>query len=127
MQQKVVLGWAAAAEGDKAQAEKLLREAADTDDALGKHPVSPGSLLPAREMYADFLFDGGKPAEALAAYQATLKLNPRRFSAVHGAARAAAAAGNADLARKHYADLVAMAGGASRPEVAQAREFLSAR
>jgi tetratricopeptide (TPR) repeat protein len=127
MQQKVVLGWAAAAEGDKAQAEKLLREAADTDDALGKHPVSPGSLLPAREMYADFLLDTGKPAEALAAYQETLKLNPRRFSGVHGAARAAAAAGNADVARKHYADLVAMAGGTSRPEVAQAREFLSAR
>ena len=52
----------AVAEGRVEEAEKLLRGAADADDALGKHPVSPGSLLPARELLADLLLERGRRA-----------------------------------------------------------------
>jgi tetratricopeptide (TPR) repeat protein len=126
MQVGVVKGWLAAAEGHADEAEKLLREAADLDDALGKHPVSPGTLLPSRELLADFLLEKERPKEALAEYQACLKLNPRRLNSVYGAARAAEAAGDRDGARRYYADLTAMVvPDAARPEIAHARAFLA--
>ncbi len=126
MQLGVVKGWLAAAEGHPDEAERLLREAADSDDLLGKHPVSPGTLLPSRELLADFLLERGRPREALAEYQACLKLNPRRLNSVYGAARAAESAGDRDAARRYYADLTAMVTpDATRPEIAHAREFLA--
>jgi tetratricopeptide (TPR) repeat protein len=103
-----------------------LREAADSDDALGKHPVSPGTLLPSRELLADFLLEKQRPQEALAEYQACLKVNPRRLNSLYGAARAAEAAGDRDGARRFYADLTAMVvPDATRPEIAHARAFLA--
>ena len=120
MQLEAVRGWVAFAEGRPDEAERLLREAADADDALGKHPVSPGSLLPAREMLADFLLERGKVREALAEYEECLKLNPGRLNSLYGAGRAAERAGERDVARQRYAELAAMvATDADRPEVAQ--------
>lgn len=122
-----VRGWVAAAEGRPDEAERLLREAADADDALGKHPVSPGSLLPARELLADFLLERGRPREASAEYEACLKLNPARLNSLYGAGLAAERAGERDVARRHYQAIAAMvAEDASRPEVAHAREFVVA-
>jgi tetratricopeptide (TPR) repeat protein len=126
MQVGVVKGWLAAAEGRTAEAERLLREAADTDDLLGKHPVSPGTLLPARELLADFLLEKVRPQEALAEYQACLKLNPRRLNSLYGAARAAEGAGDREAARRYYTEITAMvAPDATRPEIAYARAFLA--
>ncbi len=126
MQRRLVEGWLAFAEGRKAEAEKLLREAADADDTLGKHPVSPGSLLPAREVLADFLLEQGRAQEALAEYERCLKLNPRRLNGLYGAGRAAELAKDPDRARRYYGELMAMvAKDAARPELAQARGFLA--
>jgi tetratricopeptide (TPR) repeat protein len=126
MQLVAVKGWVAAAEGRHDEALRLLREAADADDALGKHPVSPGSLLPAREMLADYLLERGRAREALAEYEACLELNPGRLNSLYGAGSAAERAGEPELARRHYQALAAMvASGATRPEVAHARAFLA--
>jgi hypothetical protein len=126
MQATVVKGWIAAAKGETKEAEALLREAADKDDALGKHPVSPGSILPARELLADFLYEQKRFAEAEAEYEACLKVNPRRFGSVYGAGRAAEAQEKRADAARHYEALVAMAAAtASRPELRHAREFLA--
>jgi tetratricopeptide (TPR) repeat protein len=126
MQLDAVKGWVAFAEGRPDEAERLLREAASADDALGKHPVSPGSLLPAREMLADLLLERGRAKEALVEYEACLKLNPGRLNSLYGAGSAAERAGEKDVARRHYEALAAMvARDASRPEVARARAFLA--
>ena len=126
LQLEAVRGWVAFAEGRPDEAERLLRAAADADDALGKHPVSPGSLLPAREMLADLLLERGKAREALAEYEACLKLNPGRLNSLYGAGSAAERAGERDVARRHYEALAAMvAKDATRPEVARARAFLA--
>jgi tetratricopeptide (TPR) repeat protein len=126
MQLEAVRGWVAFAEGRPEEAERLLRGAADADDALGKHPVSPGSLLPARELLADLLLDAGKAREALVEYEACLKLNPGRLNSLYGAGRAAERAGEQAVARRHYEALAAMvANDATRPEVAHARAFLA--
>lgn len=128
MQVRVVEGWLAVGEGRAAEAEMILREAADSDDALGKHPVSPGSLLPAREVLADFLAERGRHAEALSEYQRCLTLNPRRLNSLYGAGRAAERNDQRDIAAKYYNDLMAMvAADTPRTEIAAARAFLAVR
>ncbi|HEY8232095.1 MAG TPA: hypothetical protein VIJ10_05500 [Vicinamibacteria bacterium] len=126
MQLVAVKGWVASAEGRQDEAEKLLREAADSDDALGKHPVSPGSLLPAREMLADFLLERGRAKDALAEYERSLKLSPGRLNGLYGAGSAAERAGERETARRYYSDLATMvAADAQRPEIAHARAFVA--
>jgi tetratricopeptide (TPR) repeat protein len=127
MQAKVVEGWVAHGEGREADAEKLLREAADADDRLGKHPVSPGSLLPAREVLADYLAERGRFADARAEYESCLKLNPGRLNSLSGAGVAAETLGDRAGALAHYRALAAMAAAdATRPEVVHARQFVAA-
>ncbi len=122
-------GWVARAETQDAEAVRLLTAAAELEDRVGKHPVSPGAVLPARELLADLLLELGRPDEALAQYDAVLRAAPNRFNALFGAARAAQGAGKAEVARDRYAGLVALCGegAAGRDELRQAREFLAAR
>ena len=126
MQVKLVEGWLAHAEGRADDAERLLRGAADTDDALGKHPVSPGSLLPAREVLADYELERNRFTAARKEYEACLKLNPGRLNSLYGAGLAAEKSGDREGARAHYQALAQMAAAdATRPEVAHARAFLA--
>jgi hypothetical protein len=71
----------ALAEGKKDEGLRLLRMAADHEDAVDKHPATPGALLPAREMLADALLENGAAPEALREYEAVLKAAPRRLNA----------------------------------------------
>jgi tetratricopeptide (TPR) repeat protein len=114
------------AEGKKAEAIRLLRAAADHEDAVDKHPVTPGALLPAREILADLLLESGFSRDALREYEAVLKIAPRRFNATAGAAKAAAQAGDVVAARAYAKQLLEIAAGAEspRPELLWARGFL---
>jgi tetratricopeptide (TPR) repeat protein len=93
-------GWLAQAEGRSQEALALLRQAAELQDKVGKHPVTPGEVLPARELLADLLAELGQKAEALAEYEATLAANPGRLNALRGAAAAADQAGQTAKARE---------------------------
>jgi tetratricopeptide (TPR) repeat protein len=128
-QRRTASGILAIAEGRRDEGLDLLRRAATVEDSLGKHPVSPGALLPARELLAEALLDAGRPAEALAEFEASLKLYPARFNGVAGAARAAEMAGDGDKARRYYEQVIALgaSGDGERPELARAREFVSRR
>jgi tetratricopeptide (TPR) repeat protein len=97
--------WVAHAEGKHAEALKLAADAAEKEETVEKHPVTPGPLIPARELLADILMVHKKPAEALAAYEATLKKEPNRLRTLAGAVRAAKAAGKADIAEKYTAEV----------------------
>ena len=102
-----------------------LRAAADHEDAVDKHPVTPGALLPIREILADVLLEAGRAAEALKEYEAVLKISPRRFNATAGAARAADKAGDKVKARAYAIQLTELTENAevSRPEVVWARGY----
>ena len=91
-----------------------------------KHPVTPGELLPARELEADMLLALGRYADARAAYEATLAREPNRARSLFGAARAAELAGDGPGARIRYDEFLAqMRGGdGDRPELARARASL---
>ena len=127
--QRLAVGaWIARAEGRDAEALDLARRAADLEDTVEKHAVTPGPILPARELLGDLLMELGRPGEALRAYEATLEREPRRARALHGAARAAEAAGETDVARERYGELMELMADADpdRPERAAAERFLGA-
>jgi len=70
------------------------------------------------------LLERGATAEALAAFEATLKKEPNRFRAIAGAAKAAAAAGDRAAARNYYDQLVKICvkgDTPGRPELQEAR------
>jgi tetratricopeptide (TPR) repeat protein len=95
-------GWTANAEGRNEESEAALRKAADLEDSMDKSPVTPGPILPAREMLADFLLATNRPQEALDAYERSLKDSPGRLNGLSGAARAAQLAGDREKARTYY-------------------------
>jgi tetratricopeptide (TPR) repeat protein len=128
-QWEAATGLIAWAEGKEDEGVRLLRIAADHEDAVDKHPVTPGALLPAREMLADLLLQNGRPAEALKEYEAVLKTAPRRFNATAGAAKAADTAGDKMKARAYAIELREIANNAetSRPELEWARVYLGSK
>jgi len=120
--------WVAHAEKRTAEALDLARSAADLDEATGKHPVTPGLLLPPRELLGDMLMELDRPAEALVEYEQSLRQAPNRFNSLYGAARAAELSDNSQRAEELYVELVEMTvDGSTRSEVEHARAFLERR
>jgi len=111
IQRRAAAGWLARAEKKDAEALALMRSAADLEDSTDKHPVTPGSILPAREQLADLLAEVGQPAAALAEYEASLRAAPGRLNSYDGAARAAERAGKKQEAKAFRDRLVALCGG----------------
>ena len=80
--------WLAFAEHRTYDALRMLRLAADHEEATEKNAVTPGAVRPARELLGDLLMEMHQPKEALAAYEKVLGLAPRRRNAMQGAAEA---------------------------------------
>jgi len=120
--------WLAHVEGHDAQAVALLTSGADAEDALGKHPVSPGALMPLREQLGALLLELKRPRDALAAYEAVLKIYPARFRSLYGAGLSAERAGDDAHASGYFTQLVKQTAAAdgSRAEVTHARDYLRA-
>ncbi len=127
VQKQAVESWMLLSEGQRTKALAGMKQAADLEDALDKHPVTPGAVLPARELYADMLLSAGRFEEALAAYEETLRISPNRFNSLAGAGIAAEGAGRERDARRHFERLLEIAGdgGTNRPGLARARSMLS--
>ncbi len=125
IERQIAAAWLARAERKDDEAVRLMRAAADLDDATEKHPVTPGAILPAREQLAELLLELGRPAEAVREYEAALTRAPRRLAGLYGAARAARLAGDAATARRYYAELVKLTRDADQTleEVKEARAY----
>ena len=70
--------WIELAAGNEELALLHQTSAADLEDEIGKSPVTPGHVLPARELLGDMLTLLGRSEDANAAYEATLRLSPNR-------------------------------------------------
>jgi tetratricopeptide (TPR) repeat protein len=127
VERQVAEAWLAAAEGRAEDAARLMRAAADLDDIIEKHPVTPGAILPAREQLGDLLLELGRPREALVEYEAALKRAPGRLAGLYGAARAARLIGDKANARIYYLRIVELTkdGPEMRPEISEARAFVA--
>src|SRR5262245_3742618 len=122
------VAWVALAQKKPDEARALMRQAADIEDRSDKNIVTPGRLLPARELLGDMLMELGRPAEAFKEYEASQQREPNRYRGLYGAGQAAAQAGNRDKARQSFARLVELAGvGDPRPEMDKARQYLASK
>jgi len=125
-QRKSVGAWTAFAEGRKGQAVELMRKAADLEDSVDKHPVTPGAVLPARELLGDMLLILQKFDEAIEAYEASLEISANRLRSLYGAGKAAELSGSSEKAKFYYSKLLELTAQTSvkRPEVKQAEIYL---
>ena len=121
--------WITFSEGKSVDALRLMRSAADHEDQTDKHNVTPGVILPAREMLGDMLLEMKQPGEALVAFESALRTAPNRFNSLSGAARAAQLSGDHEKAKTYYAKLLSLCEHADgdRPELREARTLLAER
>jgi hypothetical protein len=127
VQAQTANAWILCADAKYDDALAAMSAAADAEDRTEKAPVTPGPLMPARELYGFMLLDRGKPKEALAAFEATKAKEPNRFNGYVGAAKAAQALGDTAAAKVDYEKLLALASGSDsdRPTLAAARAFVA--
>jgi hypothetical protein len=83
-----------------------LKRAAAREDAIEKHVVTPGPIIPARELLADTLLASDRAKEALLEYESVLSKEPNRYRTTLGAARAARSSGDASRGREFFKQLV---------------------
>lgn len=102
IQRLTVAAWIAAAENRNEEALRLMRAAATLEDATEKDNVTPGAIIPARELLGELLLTLNQPAAALQELEASLQRTPNRRNALNRAAQAAKEAGN--QAKANYYD-----------------------
>jgi pimeloyl-ACP methyl ester carboxylesterase/tetratricopeptide (TPR) repeat protein len=126
VQATVVEGLALCAEGDRGQCIRTVEAAADREDRTEKHAVTPGRLVPAREVLAYLKLEGADAAGALGDFEKTLERDPNRLRAFAGASRAAQLAGDGKKAADYATRVVELTKEADSPlaEVAYAKQLL---
>jgi tetratricopeptide (TPR) repeat protein len=129
VQRLAAAGWIALAGKNNDDALKFMRAAADLEDRNEKHIVTPGRIVPARELLGDMLMEIGQPAQALKEYEASQEREPNRFRGLYGSAVAAEASGDRAKASAYYARLAEMTRGASsaRPEMMKLKASIASR
>ena len=117
--------WTTRTQGDKAEAQKLMRAAADLEDGSAKHVAMENRLYPMRELLADMLLADGDAAMALKEYEVSMKNSPNRLRGWYGAAKAATAIGDATKVVRYSRALeqLTQKGDGNRPEVFEMRTF----
>ncbi len=122
VQRREVAAWILQASSKPADATAAMRLAVDLEESMDKSPVTPGAVVPARELLAQLLQQQGRSQEAMVEYEAVLKTAPNRFNALWGAASSAEAAGNAAAASQYFRKLANVGVGSERPELDTARK-----
>jgi hypothetical protein len=126
IQADMVRGLALCAEGNRPACMSALSAAAAREDATEKHAITPGRLVPAREMLAYVTLDAGNAAGALREFETVLERDPNRLRAFAGAARAAEASGDKKKAAQYAARVVELTASADTQlgEMAYAKQVL---
>ncbi|WNB78037.1 hypothetical protein [Methylomonas koyamae] len=84
IQRLAVAAWIALADHREQEAEALLHNAADLEDITEKDNVTPGPILPAREMLGDLFLELHRPEAAAEAYRSSLQKSPKRLYGQQG-------------------------------------------
>src|SRR5262249_54973937 len=80
---QMVTAWIAYAQGRRDEALRMLRAAANSEDATEWDPVMPGRIISAQQLLGEMLLDANEPAQALQAFEAALKVEPGRFLSLY--------------------------------------------
>jgi tetratricopeptide (TPR) repeat protein len=126
-QRKTIAAWSVFSEGETDKALQMMKKAAEIEDSVDKHPVTPGAVLPARELLGDMLVLLGKYKEAIDAYKESLLISPNRFNSLYGAGHAAEKAGDTEKAKYYYTKLEELTEGvdSDRMSIKRAKAFLA--
>ena len=126
IQRRLAAAWLARAEKRDEEALKLMRAAVELEASTEKHPVTPGPIIPAREMLGDMLIELNQPGQALREFETSLRDSPNRFNGLYGAAHAAELSGDLKTASAYYGKVVALSDKADgmRVELQRAKQFL---
>ncbi|HWA35740.1 MAG TPA: tetratricopeptide repeat protein [Cyclobacteriaceae bacterium] len=126
IQVKASEGWIKLAEGKRADAIALMTAAADLEDKTEKHPVTPGEIVPARELLGDMYMETGQYDKALESYKESLARHSNRFNSLYSAGLAAERLKQSDEANGYYSQLVAVAEpNSTRQELSKAKAYLA--
>jgi len=127
VQKTVVKAWQMYAEEDMEKAMEIMLFAAELEDATEKNPVTPGELLPVREMLGDLLLEMNQPDEALLQYEQSLTTSPNRFNSLYGAGKSAKLIGDKDKARYYFTTLIEISVGSDlgRERLQYASNFIN--
>jgi tetratricopeptide (TPR) repeat protein len=126
IQVKAAEAWLNFGKGNQEQALAFMQEAAVLEAETGKHPATPGEVLPAIELLGDMLLAMSRPVEALVSYEANLKRSPNRFNGLYGAAIAAKQSGNQEKATIYFEQLLKLVenSNSDRTEIIEAKLFV---
>lgn len=121
--------WVNLAKGDTESALSLMLEAVELEKYAPKHGVTPGEVVPSRELLGDMYLEINKPAEALQAYELNLKERPGRFNSIYGAAVSAREFGDTEISNSYFKSLIELTEGSNsdRPEVIVAKKNIQTR
>jgi len=97
-----------ATRGSYDQAIELMRRATKVEEGMSPPSGPPDLIKPSHELFGEILLKAGKGAEAQAQFDIALQRQPNRARALLGAARAANAAGKAEVAGAYYDKLSAI-------------------
>ncbi len=113
--------------GKKEVAIDEMKLAAKMEDSIEKHPVTPGEVLPAKELLGDMLMEAQQYKTASLSYKAVLQKSPNRFNSLFGAAQASEKTGDLQMAIFYYKKLLSQTDtiNSDRQELLIARKFLS--
>lgn len=126
IQIEIVQAWINYKSGNIEEAITLMTNAAENEDNTAKHPVTPGEVLPARELLGDLFLEMNKYEQALEVYEGDFKVHPNRFNGIYGAAVASSKIGNMDKANKYFNQLIKLTktSNSDRKELIEAKEFI---
>lgn len=122
IQKTVVKAWQLYVQNENEKSLDIMIIAANLEDGTEKNPVTPGTLLPVREMLGDLLLEMGQPDEALLQFEQSLENNPNRFNSLYGAGRSAELIGDNNKAKNYFTTLLEISGSSdlSRERLAHA-------
>ena len=124
IQRRGVAAWLTFARGARSEAVAEMRATADLEAGSEKNAITPGPIVPARELLAGMLLANGDAAGAIRELDATMVTEPGRFRTLSGAMQAATAAGDSAHAKEYARRLAQLAARGDRPgraELALAR------
>jgi len=129
IQINIAQAWIGFSIGNKKDALVYMLKAVELESNTSKHPVTPGEVLPARELLGDMFLEMNNASKALEAFEMNLKGRPNRFNSIYGAAVSASRMGDNEKAKQYFEMLLKLTKGSNsdRPEIDEAKLFLDKR
>ena len=116
----------AAAKSNYSEAADLMKRATSIEEEMSPPSGPPGLIKPSHELFGEILLAAKRPKEAAQQFEKSLLRQPNRARSLLGAARAAAAAGDAKAALEAYSKVLKQwnQADANLPERREALDYL---